>query len=127
VLSLHFENNESVYYAVNKASPTIENVKELMNYANQTKKQTFNNIRNETKSAEDRMYAYHTVSYYDRVKGYFIIPRAFIEMSVLFRQNNHGKIMIQHEEYRYEWNWEKNENKYFFYGDGVMDFFSRKS
>ena len=73
---------------------------------------------------DGKKYIYHTISYYDRVKGYFVIPNALIETSILFRQNNHGKIIVQHEEFRYDWWWKKSGNKYFFFGDGVMDFFA---
>jgi hypothetical protein len=125
---LQIESDKKVYYAVKDSSPTIENVKELLNNNNQNAAQSYkqgvNFSRIEPKSTEEKIYAYHTVSYYDRVKGYFKIPKALIEMSVLFRQSNHGKVTIQHEEYRYEWNWEKNANKYYFFGDGVMDFFA---
>lgn len=125
---LQKESDKKVYYAVKDSSPTIENVKELLNNYNQnaaqSQKQGVNFSRIEPKATEDKMYAYHTVSYYDRVKGYFIIPKALIEMSVLFRQSNHGKVTIQHEEYQYEWNWEKTANKYYFFSDGVMDFFA---
>lgn len=125
---LQIENDKKVYYAVKNSSPIIENVKELLDNKSQGDTQSYKNpihfSRYDTKTTEDKLYAYHTVSYYDRVKGYFIIPKALIEMSVLFRQSNHGKVTIQHEEYRYEWNWEKTANRHYFFGDGVMDFFA---
>ncbi|WP_099353156.1 hypothetical protein [Fredinandcohnia onubensis] len=126
--NLKIVNDETVYYAVKNSTPTIENVSELMEYANQSvtpsSEQVLNRWGNEKKITEDMFYAYHTVSYFDRVKGYFIIPKTLIEQSILFRQNTHGKIMIEHEEYRYEWNWEIRNGKYYFFGDGVMDFFA---
>ncbi|MFF2447460.1 hypothetical protein ACFVSW_10155 [Neobacillus sp. NPDC058068] len=124
-LHLEKENNENVYYAVRNSLPTIENVKELTTFAKQSSNQIYNLAvsRNEVQT-DGRMYAYHTVSYFDRVKGYFNIPKVLTEMSVLFRQNNHGKVMIQHDDFRYEWFWEMKEDKYFFFGDGVMDFFA---
>ncbi|MDQ6598094.1 hypothetical protein [Bacillus salipaludis] len=125
VSNFHIENNENVYYAVRNSLPTIENVKELRTVRNpqtdQLKKESGNH--NET-STDARTYAYHTVSYFDRVKGYFIIPKALREVSVLFRQSNYGKVMVQHDDFRYEWFWDMKENKYFFFGDGVMDFFA---
>ncbi|WP_099363585.1 hypothetical protein [Fredinandcohnia onubensis] len=126
--NLKIVNDETVYYAVKNSTPTIENVSELMEYANQSvtpsSEQVLNRWRNEKKKNEDMLYAYHTVSYFDRVKGYFIIPNTLIEQSILFRQNTHGKIMIEHEEYRYEWNWEIRNGKYYFFGDGIMDYFA---
>ncbi|WP_423798187.1 hypothetical protein [Neobacillus sp. SAB-20_R2A] len=126
VPNLNLEKTENVYYAVRDSSPTIQNVDKLKEVSNQMahQMQKENVGRVETKGEVDRKYVYHTVSYYDRVKGYFSIPNALIEMSVLFRQNDHGKVMIKHEDSRYEWLWEKSGDKYFFYGDGVMDLFS---
>ncbi len=125
--NLELENDESVYYAVKNSVPTIENVEELLKYndsaTNYNNNPADNRSRKEINNTEEK-YAYHTISYYDRVKGYFLVPTALIEKSVIFRQNNAGKIMIQHDEYRYEWNWEKKDSMYYFFGDGVMDFFA---
>ncbi|MFJ5762798.1 hypothetical protein ACIQAA_27500 [Neobacillus sp. NPDC093182] len=124
VTNLQIENRENVYYAVKNSTPTIKNLKELMDQVHPNSRHPINVTSNDTKKSDDKLYAYHTISYYDRVKGFFIIPKGLIEKSVLFRQNNHGKIMIQYEEFRYEWNWENNGHKYYFFGDGVMDFFA---
>jgi hypothetical protein len=123
--NLKLKNNKNVYYAVRNSLPIIENVKELTTYASQPSSQINKPEVNRSELQTDgRMYAYHTVSYFDRVRGYFIVPKVLTEMSVLFKQNNHGKVMVQHDDFRYEWFWEKQEDKYFFYGDGVMDLFA---
>ncbi|WP_462411410.1 hypothetical protein [Neobacillus sp. Marseille-QA0830] len=121
------DKKAKVYYAVKNSVPTIQNADALKTAQNQPAMENRNKEKPEDNQAramehEDRKYAYHTISYYDRIKGYFIIPNALIQSSILFRQNDHGKVTAQHEEFCYEWFWEKSGGKFYFYGDGVMDF-----
>lgn len=125
---LQLVNNNYVYYAVRNSTPPVENLKEMIidSNPNSTQKNIYAplNLGNECKDTNDKQYAYHTVSYYDRVKGYFIIPKVLINQSILFRQDKSGKITILHDENQYQWNWEKKDSKYYFFGDGLMDFFA---
>ena len=127
-----FQNKEkeNVYYAVRNSEPSlgmdeVEELRRVQGAALQGyNKETAVIPKTGTKENSNNMYAYQSISYYDRIRGSFTIPNSLIESSMIFAQSNHGKVFIQHENLRYEWFWEKSADRYFFYGNGVMDFFA---
>ncbi|MDR7316056.1 sigma-70 family RNA polymerase sigma factor [Brevibacillus nitrificans] len=115
---------ESWKYAVHGSVPHIKNA-ELLRTLEVHDEVENRHEENQEKahSQQSKITGYHTLSYYERVKGYFPVPKAFTEF-LEQTERKIGVIQTKIEGFEYEWWWRKQDDTYFFYGDGVVDFFA---
>ncbi|MDR7316062.1 sigma-70 family RNA polymerase sigma factor [Brevibacillus nitrificans] len=118
---------ESWKYAVYGSVPVIKNTTLLEDSRSEERsdlnQNTVPNIDNKKKQNGTSLTSYHIVSYYERVKGYFPVPKILNEWFKKFEQL-HGFIHAEIEGFRYDWCWKVQDDVYYFYGDGVFDFFA---
>jgi RNA polymerase primary sigma factor len=128
---IDIENVLGIKYAVYGSVPVIENENELLKYETQLKELApFTDIQmkvGQTEHSDDGQNedqaGYHTLSYYERVKGYFRVPSQLIQ-HLAEKKQCIGAISAEVEGFEYEWWWSHQNDGYYFYGDGVIDFFS---
>jgi len=114
-------------YAVYGSVPLIKNINELKQLEQQQAIKTASDssyeVKGNKKENEQKEVGYHTLSYYERIKGYFNVPKELIPR-LLNKNQNIGLISAELEGFKYEWLWRVQDEYYYFYGDGVIDFFS---
>ncbi|KRF39825.1 sigma-70 family RNA polymerase sigma factor [Paenibacillus sp. Soil787] len=126
VATIELENKTSSWkYAIYGSVPVIQNINELQQLESQ---QIHNDLPEQGSTITEennvlKQIGYHTISYYERIKGYFSTPS---ELVTSFNSMNQsiGLINAEVDGFKYEWRWRNQEGAYYFYGDGVVDFFS---
>lgn len=121
--ALETANFENVSYAVYNSTPVINNVDELVRLSESAELKS--NKTNFEKLEKTRLvsYAYTTVSYYERVKGYLVLPDLFLKLLNL-EDRKMGKTIINIEGYEYDCWLRIKEDKVYCYGNGIFDFFT---
>ncbi|MFV8829529.1 sigma-70 family RNA polymerase sigma factor [Alkalihalobacterium sp. APHAB7] len=134
--ALDIESTIYPTYSVKNSVPTINNLDLLMAQSEQenyiqgtsklvgdidTSKETETSINSTDKS--NNLIGYSIISYFERIKGYLQIP---FEISYFFKakETNKGKIEIIIDGFTYDCWWGKKDNRFYFYGNGIYDFFS---
>ncbi|MDQ6598108.1 hypothetical protein [Bacillus salipaludis] len=119
-------NQGYVSYSVRNSVPVIENVEELAQFPEQdplqgSKKKDYVEDNDTVKLLS---YFYSTISYYERVKGYLVLPINFAIALNLEEEKKIGKTFITIEGFNYDcWLRIKND-KVYCYGNGIFDFYT---
>lgn len=126
--SLETYNINNMNYQVHNSAPNINNVQELMKFSqnNPDHAEYLEDKTDKADKAENSTmisYYYSTISYYERVKGYLVLPGNY--MSFLEAGDKKvGKICLNIEEFSYECWYTVKDNKIYCYGSGIFDFYS---
>lgn len=119
------EKTQSWKYAIYGSVPIINNANELLmvDLLRQHSEPVTTISKTEESSEVLVQIGYHTLSYYERVKGYLAIPPQIVH-HLTNKCQVFGIIQSDIEGFMYEWLWRNHEGAFYFYGDGVIDFFS---
>lgn len=114
-------------YFVKNSFPVIKNFDTLFNltlknHHEDSKSDDKSKTKEDNLNSSNNTTGFTTITYYERVKGYFSVPSNLYEF---FPSGNGSGIMEIHADgFVYEWWWGSKQEALYFYGDSVEDFFT---
>jgi hypothetical protein len=123
----HEDIDKKVHYGVYNSKPIINNADELLeanthvsNFKSNGQKAITSNLTGIQQSPSKITYL--TISYYERIKGYLFPSNMMTYISLSNKKI--GRVEVSVEGSSYGWMLGLKDNKFYFYGDQVFDFFS---
>jgi len=126
---LNIKHGTHMNYAVHNSVPVIDNGKELLVMNMEGMQEKTNDMEENRKAYNPKeqgtppSYAYTTISYYERVKGYLVLPLLFSQW-FNFDNRKLSTIVLSIEGFNYDSWAQVKDNKVYCYGTGIFDLYS---